>query len=79
MTDWEECSLSCGNGTQQRSIICRQEVNENVWSTVESMNCNEPQPEESLVRRCNEIDCPPEYAITEWSEVNHVQYTSLVP
>ncbi|CAB3990863.1 Hypothetical predicted protein, partial [Paramuricea clavata] len=70
ITAWQTCSLSCGKGFQQRSVVCRQKIAENKWNTITNETlCVEPKPVVSpLERNCNEISCPPEYVAGQWSE-----------
>lgn len=72
ITAWQTCSLPCGKGFQQRSVVCRQKIAENKWNTITNETlCVEPKPVVSpLERNCNEISCPPEYVAGQWSEVN---------
>lgn len=78
ITAWQTCSLSCGKGFQQRSVLCRQKISKNEWNTITNEAlCAEPKPTVSpLKRSCNEINCPPEYVAGKWSEVNerHVRF-----
>ncbi|XP_028401263.1 A disintegrin and metalloproteinase with thrombospondin motifs 18-like [Dendronephthya gigantea] len=67
---WETCSLSCGKGFQQRSVVCRQKMAENDWRTVSNETlCLETKPVVSPTERnCNKINCPPEYVAGQWSK-----------
>lgn len=76
---WDTCSLTCGQGYQQRSVICRQKVSENKWKTLENeTRCTQQKPEVSpLIRNCSKINCPPEYVGKEWSKVSRMYFLDL--
>ena len=81
ITAWQKCSLSCGKGFQQRSVLCRQKIAENEWNTITNETlCTDTKPVVSPVdRNCNEINCPPEYVPGQWSEVNQYISRTLQP
>ncbi|ELK29322.1 ADAMTS-like protein 1 [Myotis davidii] len=51
LSDWSECSTSCGEGTQTRSAICRKVLKTGVSAIVNSSLCP-PLPFSSSIRPC---------------------------
>ncbi|XP_036187124.1 ADAMTS-like protein 1 isoform X1 [Myotis myotis] len=51
LSDWSECSTSCGEGTQTRSAICRKVLKTGVSAIVNSSQCP-PLPFSSSIRPC---------------------------
>ncbi|XP_041617558.1 ADAMTS-like protein 1 isoform X1 [Vulpes lagopus] len=56
LSDWTECSTSCGEGTQTRSAICRQVLKTGVSAIVNSSLCP-PLPFSSSIRPCMLATC----------------------
>ncbi|XP_024851836.1 ADAMTS-like protein 1 isoform X1 [Bos taurus] len=56
LSDWTECSTSCGEGTQTRSAVCRKVLKTGVSSIVNSSLCP-PLPFSSSIRPCMLATC----------------------
>ncbi|XP_075416084.1 ADAMTS-like protein 1 isoform X2 [Tenrec ecaudatus] len=56
LSDWTECSTSCGEGTQTRSAICRRVLKTGVSTVVNSTLCP-PLPFSSSIRPCMLATC----------------------
>ncbi|XP_008562189.1 PREDICTED: ADAMTS-like protein 1, partial [Galeopterus variegatus] len=56
LSDWTECSTSCGEGTQTRSAICRKVLKTGVSTIVNSSLCP-PLPFSSSIRPCMLAPC----------------------
>ncbi|KAM8800765.1 ADAMTS-like protein 1 isoform 1-T1 [Rhynchonycteris naso] len=56
LSDWSECSTSCGEGTQTRSAICRKVLKTGVSAVVNSSLCP-PLPFSSSIRPCMLAAC----------------------
>nr|XP_034953253.1 ADAMTS-like protein 1 isoform X1 [Zootoca vivipara] len=56
LSDWTQCSVSCGEGTQKRNAICRKMLNTGLSAIINSSLCP-PLPFSSLVRPCAIATC----------------------
>nr|XP_042127313.1 ADAMTS-like protein 1 isoform X2 [Peromyscus maniculatus bairdii] len=56
LSDWSECSVSCGEGTQTRSAICRRVLKTGASTVVNSTLCP-PLPFSSSIRPCMLATC----------------------
>ncbi|XP_032162777.1 ADAMTS-like protein 1 isoform X1 [Mustela erminea] len=56
LSDWTECSTSCGEGTQTRSAICRKVLKTGLSAIVNSSLCP-PLPFSSAIRPCMLATC----------------------
>ncbi|KAJ8398300.1 hypothetical protein AAFF_G00428700 [Aldrovandia affinis] len=63
---WTLCSVSCGGGVQDRSVVCVEEDVHGLISPVEEWKCAySPRPE--VRQNCNTYDCP-QWVAMEWSQ-----------
>ncbi|XP_056590739.1 ADAMTS-like protein 3 isoform X2 [Triplophysa dalaica] len=63
---WTSCSVSCGGGTQERSVMCVEEDVHGQVSHVEEWKCtHSPQPISK--QDCNTFVCP-KWMAMEWSQ-----------
>jgi len=70
LTQWSECSRTCGNGTHSRLLYCRKQVNDSYYQKLEDSACDvSTKPSVSLFQRRNEVLCPAEWRPLPWSEV----------
>ena len=70
LTDWNECSKTCGNGSHSRLLYCRKQINDSYYEELDESACNiSTKPKVSLFQRCNEMLCPAEWISLPWSEV----------
>jgi hypothetical protein len=88
VSDFSDCSKSCGGGTQARSVQCIQEVSQSVARPGASVlqvahggnniislgpgSC--PQPPPRAQQFCNVIDCPVEWQASPWTKVCAAQH-----
>ena len=78
VSDFSDCSKSCGGGTQARGVQCIQEVahgGNNIISLGEG-SC--PQPPPRAQQFCNVIDCPVQWQESPWTKVKVVMETSQI-
>ncbi|GAV00689.1 hypothetical protein RvY_11503-2 [Ramazzottius varieornatus] len=64
--EWEVCSANCSTGTQHRSIVCVQQMDDGLANVVEDSLCEKAGPRPSIVQLCNQFNCP-QWTITPWS------------
>ncbi len=70
---WTKCSVSCGEGWQDRSVLCVEEDTHGQFSQVEEWRCtHSPRP---ITRQiCNTFACP-QWVAMEWSQVSKCLFT----
>ncbi|KAF7244551.1 ADAMTS-like protein 1 [Varanus komodoensis] len=56
LSDWTQCSVSCGEGTQTRNAICRKMLSTGLSAIINSSLCP-PLPFSSLVKPCTLASC----------------------
>uniref|UniRef100_A0A8D3B2Y6 ADAMTS-like 3 n=1 Tax=Scophthalmus maximus TaxID=52904 RepID=A0A8D3B2Y6_SCOMX len=63
---WTQCSVSCGGGWQDRSVMCVEEDSHGQFSEVEKWKCtHSPGPVTRQI--CNTFSCP-QWVAMEWSQ-----------
>ncbi|XP_054277879.1 protein madd-4-like [Macrosteles quadrilineatus] len=62
--DWGRCTVTCGGGTRQRSVICTEEAN-GTRAKVPDHFCRGHRPRS--VEPCNSTPCPPTWVTGDWS------------
>ena len=79
VSDFTECSKSCGGGIQTRTVQCIQEVahGDNNIITLAETAC--PQPPPRAQQFCNVIDCPTEWQTSPWTKVGHLHMLLQLP
>ncbi|CAK9305140.1 unnamed protein product [Gordionus sp. m RMFG-2023] len=68
ISTFSECSHTCGGGISIRSVRCLHQTangKDNIYVVPPEM-CPEPRPESKMT--CNAIDCPPFWAVGNWSQ-----------
>ncbi|XP_078524447.1 A disintegrin and metalloproteinase with thrombospondin motifs 10 [Lissotriton helveticus] len=64
--NWSECSRSCSNGVQTRTVFCQRKISTTEVAVLDDIACVKPRPK--MVETCNNQTCPPEWAALDWSE-----------
>uniref|UniRef100_A0A8C9TLG5 ADAMTS like 3 n=1 Tax=Scleropages formosus TaxID=113540 RepID=A0A8C9TLG5_SCLFO len=68
---WTQCTATCGVGIQTRSVYCRQlrSLKPMDVVAVPDAECLEFKP--SVLRACNQVDCPAAWHTDEWQQCSH--------
>ena len=74
MSEWSECSKSCGKGTQLRRVLCLRQINQDKSEVLAQDNCPRNRP--PTRKSCNKLECPPHWNVTEWSRVSSVSLSA---
>ncbi|MBU1218566.1 hypothetical protein KKF34_09620 [Myxococcota bacterium] len=60
---WSACSQVCGEGTQNRNVMCVESASGN---SVDESNCTDPKPVTEQI--CTGTECTYSWAVSEWSD-----------
>ncbi|KAM6426746.1 ADAMTS-like protein 3 isoform 3-T5 [Liasis olivaceus] len=63
--EWQQCSQTCGGGTQNRKVTCQQLLMDGSFLKLSNGKCPEPRLPSS--RECAKLDCPPQLVVGQWS------------
>ncbi|TRY92706.1 hypothetical protein DNTS_032936, partial [Danionella cerebrum] len=63
---WRSCSVSCGGGSQDRSVVCVEEDVQGQITTVQDWKCTH-SPRPISTQTCNTFECP-QWMAMEWSQ-----------
>ncbi|KAI5932601.1 ADAMTS-like protein 3 [Manis javanica] len=64
--EWQRCSGTCGGGTQNQRITCRQLLTDGSILSLSDEWC--PGPKASSHKSYARTDCPPQLALGDWSK-----------
>ncbi|KAM3590519.1 uncharacterized protein V6R79_011056 [Siganus canaliculatus] len=66
ISDWGQCSQSCGGGFQRRPVLCKQRLADGSVLELPDTFC----PSQSPVKQqpCAKQECPPQWVTTDWSQ-----------
>ncbi|XP_045680952.1 ADAMTS-like protein 3 isoform X1 [Phyllostomus hastatus] len=64
--EWQQCSRTCGGGTQNRRVTCRQLLTDGSFLNLPDALCQGPKA--SSRKSCARTDCPPHVTVGDWSE-----------
>ncbi|KAJ8247597.1 hypothetical protein GJAV_G00248130 [Gymnothorax javanicus] len=64
--EWQQCSHTCGGGTQSRKVHCKQLFSNGDFRKAPDGSCTEVKP--VAYRPCAQTDCPPQLVGGEWSK-----------
>ncbi|XP_075414171.1 ADAMTS-like protein 3 isoform X2 [Tenrec ecaudatus] len=62
--EWQQCSRSCGGGTQNRRVTCRQQLTDGSFLNLSDELCQGPKV--SSHKSCARTDCPPHFTVGDW-------------
>ena len=70
VTEWTQCSKSCGGGTKTRKLYCSRIDGSGQRITVDDSECTGEKPEGvEFTSSCNVVACPAYYVYGEWTQV----------
>ncbi|KAM6181165.1 ADAMTS-like protein 3 [Erethizon dorsatum] len=64
--EWQQCTRTCGGGTQNRRVTCRQLLTDGSFLNLPDELCQGPRA--SSHKSCARTDCPPHLAAGDWSK-----------
>ncbi|XP_042098567.1 ADAMTS-like protein 3 isoform X3 [Ovis aries] len=64
--EWQQCSRTCGGGTQNRRVTCRQLLTDGSFLNLSEELCQGPKA--SSRKSCARTDCPPHWTVGDWSK-----------
>ncbi|XP_053514946.1 ADAMTS-like protein 3 isoform X3 [Artibeus jamaicensis] len=64
--EWQQCSRTCGGGTQNRRVTCGQLLTDGSFLNLPDELCQGPKA--SSRKSCARTDCPPHLTVGDWSK-----------
>ncbi|XP_075787629.1 ADAMTS-like protein 1 isoform X6 [Pelodiscus sinensis] len=65
-TEWQQCSQTCGAGTQKRDVLCKQRMADGSFLELPETFCSTPRPVDQ--QTCKNEDCPSEWLLSDWTQ-----------
>ncbi|XP_068732164.1 A disintegrin and metalloproteinase with thrombospondin motifs 6-like isoform X2 [Montipora capricornis] len=73
ITEWSACTKTCGQGQQNRTIGCLEEVTKNNFGQTDHGKCSDSKkPTDPTTRACNAFPCPMYWNTGNWSKCSTV-------
>ncbi|XP_065405542.1 ADAMTS-like protein 1 isoform X3 [Chrysemys picta bellii] len=65
-TEWQQCSQTCGAGTQKRDVLCKQRMADGSFLELPETFCSALRP--VAQQACKNKDCPSEWLLSDWTQ-----------
>ncbi|MFT7797234.1 ADAMTS-like protein 3 isoform X1 [Arapaima gigas] len=66
LEEWQQCSHTCGGGTQSRKVHCKQQLSTGGFLKLPDTSCPGNKP--AAYKPCARTPCPPQMVGGDWSE-----------
>ncbi|XP_053127864.1 ADAMTS-like protein 3 isoform X3 [Hemicordylus capensis] len=63
--EWQQCSHTCGGGSMNRKVTCRQLLMDGSFLKLPDEKCHAPRL--ATHKPCAKTDCPPQLVVGDWS------------
>nr|XP_033776500.1 ADAMTS-like protein 1 isoform X2 [Geotrypetes seraphini] len=65
-TEWQQCSKTCGGGTQKRYVLCKKRLADGSILDLPETFCSSSMPISQ--QECRTGDCPAEWHLSDWTQ-----------